>query len=138
MLNINNKEGISLIKLLKRKPKPIIDHYRSHDYINAKIQVTKSFPNSFISQVEEMKRLYGSKFHVMYMAEVTQTQLRDTNNGEIKLNPFLLEYMTRGFIDAIAHMQEDLPEGVYEYIENKTDTFFYTCIEHSTGTKVKF
>lgn len=127
-----------MFSFLKKQPKVINNHYRSHEYINAKLEMERLFPDNIITQVEEMKKVYGSKFHVMFMAQATQVQLRDTKEGKITFDPILLEYMSRGFIDAIAHMQEDLPEGIYEYIVNNTNSYFYKCLEHSLGKNSNF
>lgn len=124
-----------MFKLFKKRKKEINNHYRDHSYINARIDSAKKYPDDLFLQLDYMKKTYGVKFHMMRMTEIAQVALRDTKESELELHPVLLEYMTRGFMDALAHMQDDLPNGVYGYIENNTDTFFYKCIEHATAQK---
>lgn len=71
----------------------------------------------------------------MRMAQIAQKVLRDTKNHEIDLHSGLLDYLNIGYMEALAHMEKDLPEGVYKFIQKNSEAFFYRCIEHATGQK---
>ncbi|MGM7634179.1 hypothetical protein [Bacillus sp. Hm123] len=117
--------------MFKKKDKIVADPYRSMEYVNAIREATEKNPEDVSAQLNYIRKQYGAKFHVMRMAEISHIQLNESKAADISFHPIVLRNMMSAFMDAFAHMQEDLPDGVYNYIENKSDSFFYKCIEET-------
>ncbi|MGK5512193.1 hypothetical protein [Brevibacillus formosus] len=119
--------------MFKKKEKQIVNQYAEEEYRNLLHHVQVKFPDEPLEQVEYVRQNNDSRYYVMMLVEIAQRELakRPTLSEEMNISPMLLEYMLRGFMDAVAHMQDELPEGVYDYIKNKSDTFLLKCIEHA-------
>lgn len=57
---------------------------------------------------------------IINMVTLIQMHFNSHTFEEIKLNDAHIDLLFRGFLDALSHMQEDLPEGVYKYIYSNT------------------
>src|SRR5699024_5819663 len=56
------------------------------------------------------------KQKVMNMASITQVSFNNPEHKEIKLSNNEIDIIMRGIINTLNHMQEELPEGEYNYI----------------------
>lgn len=61
------------------------------------------------------------KQKVMNMVDLVQREFHNPKDNEIKLTNNHIDFLMRGFKDALEHMQADLPEGVYKYIYTRID-----------------
>jgi len=70
--------------------------------------------------------------YLMFLLEQTQFVLSLSSNDHLMAEQRSLDYLYRALMDAVAHMQEGLPDGVYDYILSNIETFSESLIEEST------
>lgn len=75
---------------------------------------------------------------IINMVALTQLHFNSHTFEEIKLNDAHIDLLSRAFLDALGHMQEDLPEGVYKFIySNAADTLEEVMKQkYEPGTKL--
>lgn len=116
-----------------KKKQEVVDLYRDKEYLDVIIESQKKFPGDPLSELDYLKKNSNVKHYTMRLIQLAQLELcnRPNLHKNMEIYPGLVEYMLRAFCDAIGHMQKDLPEGVYDYILNKSDTFMLECIKHA-------
>ncbi|MBG9812376.1 hypothetical protein ABD68_12450 [Bacillus endophyticus] len=66
------------------------------------------------------------------MVELAQMNFNVHKGETIHLNDGEVDYLMRGLGDALRHMQEDLPEGVWHYIKSHIEDSLEHAIKQST------
>ena len=70
---------------------------------------------------------------VINMVDLIQMNFNVHTNKEIKLYDGHIDMLMRAFGDALRHMQEDLPSGVYTYLKNKSEDTLEDIIKQKTN-----
>ncbi len=115
-----------------KKKAEIIKHTRDPKYIDAKIEAEEKFPGDPLNQVEYLSDNYGPKFKVIRMLELAQFNLSINHKGNVELFAGTLDWFIRGALDAVDHMQDDLPDGVYQYIDKNISPVSKKIIEYKS------
>ncbi len=114
------------------KKKEIKKQTRDPEYIKAKIEANEKFPDDPLNQIEYLFENYGPKFKVMRMLELAQFNLSINPNGNVELFAGTLDWFIRGTLDAVDHMEDDLPDGVYEYINTNIEPVSKKIIQYKS------
>lgn len=114
------------------KKKEIRKQTRDPEYIKAWIEADEKFPKDPLRQIEYLGEKYGPKFKVMRMLELAQANLSINHKGDVELFAGTLDWFVRGTLDAVDHMQDDLPEGVYQYINTNIEPVSKKIIQYKS------
>lgn len=68
---------------------------------------------------------------VIGMVNLVQMNFNVHQEEKVVLSDGEIDCLMRGFADALRHMQEDLPEGVYHYINNNVEDALEHAIKQS-------
>lgn len=115
-----------------KKKKEIVRHTEDLRYKTATMEAEGKFPGDALNQLEFLLENYGPKYKVMRMLELAQQNLSINRNGNVELYAGTLDWFIRGTLDAVNHMQEDLPDGVYKYINTNMDPVAKKIIEYKS------
>lgn len=115
-----------------KKKAEIIDHTKDPKYAEAKRVAEEKFPDDPFKQLDYLSTNYSHKFKVMRMLQLAQNNLSLNGRGDVELYAGNLEWFARGMLDAVAHMQDDLPDGVYEFIITNIESVSKTMIEYKS------
>lgn len=87
------------------------------------ISAQKKFPDDIENQIKYVEE-NGSKQDILLgKLTILQYAYALSKKNKIELSSKEIELMLRAFLDAARHMQNKLPDGVYGYINNKSDSF---------------
>ncbi len=115
----------------KKKPETK-DPFRDPEYVEAIIEAGEKFPDDPLKQLEYLSTNYNKKFKVMRMLQLAQNNLSLNGHGDIELYSGTLDWFVRGMLDAVAHMKDDLPDGVYGTINTNIEPVTKTMIEYKS------
>jgi len=65
-------------------------------------------------------------FAIIYIVQHQYSMSNSRSGDKVELNPIQIDYMMRGIIDALRHMQDDLPKDVWRSIENNLENHLLT------------
>lgn len=68
---------------------------------------------------------------LFFLLEQTQHALSTSTNEHLAVGKDNLEYLYRALIDAVNHMQEGLPEGVFDYILGNIESLSESLLEEA-------
>ncbi|MEK4448660.1 hypothetical protein N1I81_22760 [Bacillus sp. FSL M8-0052] len=85
-----------------------------------KAQMQSDDPYDQFKWLKENKEL-TSQQSVIGMVNLVQMNFNVSQGEKVVLNDGEIDWLMRGFSDALKHMQKDLPEGVYRYIKNNIE-----------------
>jgi len=85
-----------------------------------------------IARINYMHGRGSRQAYLMFLLEQTQFVLSLSSNDHLMAEQRSLDYLYRALMDAVAHMQEGLPDAVYDYILGNIETFSESLIEEST------
>ncbi|HEY8344263.1 MAG TPA: hypothetical protein VIL66_03625 [Bacillota bacterium] len=112
--------------------KKIYQHlHQDKEYVDLFSQAQKHSDNP-MEQIEYVRKQNVSKKHeLMFLIEMSQMYFANhpTLSEPITFEPPAIENTLRGLMEAVNHMQKDLPDGVYEFILNRMDHFLIKCLE---------
>jgi hypothetical protein len=99
-----------------KKGKPIIRHDSKKEYLDTAIRIRNDFHRDPLGQIKEWEN-QPSEFRVLGFAEVVQF-LASTSlieRGTVQLSTGQIDLLYRAILDLARHLQEHLPDGVYDY-----------------------
>ncbi|MCG8483104.1 MAG: hypothetical protein MJA31_07330 [Clostridia bacterium] len=119
----------------KRKKKPV-RHDDNESFQKLLFEARRKYKGDYLRQLQYMKEKGNKQSYIMGLLTIAQLDFSlSSNHGkEIKFEVINLDYLYRGILDAVRHMQEDLPEGVYDYIQSGIETFVLKSLEQVDKT----
>ncbi|CUB08925.1 hypothetical protein SAMN04487767_106239 [Bacillus wiedmannii] len=116
-------------------------HNDSQEYKQLISEAYNKYPENQLDALKYVKEKGGVHNYITFLLEITQSELiheSSKSSGEQNKYEFSagqLEFMLRGFYDAVNHMPNDLPHGVYNYISNRSEDFLLKCLEINASNK---
>jgi len=101
------------------KKEKIIRQDNKDDYNDITEKAYHSAPDDIIAQIEYVKKNGTTQHYIMFLVSKAQVELSHyptLRGNDMILKQGTVEYMLRGILDALRHMQDNLPEGVFEFI----------------------
>lgn len=101
------------------KKEKIVRQDNKTNYHDITEKAYHSAPDDIIAQIEYVKENGTSQHYIMFLVSKAQVELSNypTLRGkDMIFKQGTVEYLLRGILDALKHMQDNLPEGVFEYI----------------------
>lgn len=83
----------------------------------------ENFPDDVEKQIKYVENNGSQQDKLLGRLTLLQMAYISAESKKIELNTKCIEVMLRGFLDTARHMQNNLPEEVYGYINKKTDSF---------------
>lgn len=124
-----NEKNINFTKDTENKFNPH-RHDHASGYIQCISEAQFKYPDDPIAQLEHIKKSHNDLWYAMALAEVGQRVFsRRYTYKKISFDSTELDYLYRGILDALNHLQRNLPEGVHRYIVSRIDSFTYSAIE---------
>lgn len=100
-------------------------------------QAINEHPDDPIAQIQYLESIGTSeKFLLQRMVQLAQSEMVSATDLDISFSGRQLEWTLRGIMDAINHLQKNLPSGVYNYIYNHMDTFLKECIQRGHEARI--
>ncbi|MBA4544701.1 hypothetical protein H1164_17980 [Thermoactinomyces daqus] len=118
--------------IFRQKNKLGLDTYRHLDQQDYKDLVSKAnaHSDSVVTQYRHLKNIGTSKkLLLQFLADQAQYKMVEIPRDiTFEFTAAELEWMLRSIKDLVNHLQEDLPDGVYEYNFNRIEDFLYKCL----------
>ncbi len=96
------------------KKKEIVRLDDTKEYKDIAISIRNKFPDNPLKQLEEWEK-QPSEYRVMGISEVVQHFLAHQQGKSANLGAGQIELLYRSLLDLSRHLQENLPDGVYDY-----------------------
>lgn len=117
-------------------PEPY-EHSYSREYKDFVFKVEDKYPEDPKAVLKYIKENASKQTYVTYLLQLTQNELiSESAKSHWEQTPYQfsageLEFMLRGFFDAVDHLKNDLPEGVFQYISNRSEDFLLKCLKET-------
>lgn len=113
------------------KNKEIIRHDEKKEFREVLFEAQRKFPEDRQAQINYIKGKGNPQFELLGNLVLTQLEysIKSNRNKKIELDPACVEYTLRGFLDMARHMQDDLPESIYEYINGQIECFMEELVK---------
>ncbi|UYZ01171.1 hypothetical protein OJ967_12120 [Peribacillus frigoritolerans] len=97
--------------------KKIIRHDSSEEYKDLWIAAQNEYPENYLRQLKYVKEKGTKQQYALFLAQTLQYVSSSATASSIKLNLTSghIDLLSRSLLDALRHMQEDLPDEVYDY-----------------------
>lgn len=125
-----------MFKFNKEKDK-IVRHDENAGYKRLVCEAYEKYPNDKISQLEHVKNYGNAQYYSIMLLAIAQEELclPSTHSQVFQYDGSILDYLFRSYLDAVRHMQSNLPEGVYKYINGNLDTFILQTLKQTEANK---
>ena len=114
------------------KKKQLYEHlHHDKEYLELFSQTQKHSKDP-LEQIEYLRNAKVSKKHeLMFLIEMTQMYFAEhpSLSEPITFEPITIERTLRGMMEAVNRMQKELPDGIYEFMLNRMDSFLIKCLE---------
>ncbi|PFW75832.1 hypothetical protein COL23_13420 [Priestia aryabhattai] len=110
-------------------------HSYSKEYQDFVSKVYDKYPDDPNAAVKYIKQNASRHTYITYLLQLTQNELISESANPRWEQPTYqfsageLEFMLRGFFDAVDHLENDLPAGVFDYISNRSEDFLLKCLK---------
>lgn len=104
---------------------------KNSKYIDVKLKSEKLFPKNNIKQAEYIKEKIGHLYYAIYMIETLQQKYSHNTETKYEFEGILLDYLMRGYLDALNQLSNKLPEGIYKYISDRIESFFAESLKQT-------
>ncbi|MBO9129135.1 hypothetical protein [Bacillus sp. 165] len=112
--------------------KKIICHDDSEEYKDIIIESQEKHPNDYLKQLEYVRDNGTKQHYSMWLADRLQYVSTMNRWEKLELKGAHTDLIGRSLLNALSHMQTDLPDGVYDYIIEKMETTILDVIKHLT------
>lgn len=99
--------------------KIIIRHDQSENYVNLLKEAQLNHPGDPFDQLEYVRENGTLQDYALFLVSTVCTLCICSKNMRFSVKATEMDFILRSFSDALSHMQEDLPDGVYYYIVSK-------------------
>lgn len=116
-------------------------HNDSKEYKQLICEAYNKYPDNNLEALKYVKEKGGEHDYITFLLEITQSELINESakssweQNKYEFSAGQLEFMLRGFYDAVNHIPKDLPHGVYKYISNRSEDFLLKCLEINNSNK---
>ncbi|MFQ6391363.1 hypothetical protein ACLNAR_26625 [Priestia aryabhattai] len=111
------------------------EHSYSKEYQDFVFKVEDKYPDDPNAALKYIRENASRQTYITYLLRLTQNELNSESANPHWKQPTYqfsageLEFMLRGFFDAVDHLKNDLPAGVFEYISNRSEDFLLKCLK---------
>lgn len=121
-----------MLKLFKKKE--LYRHDNSKEYLDVVIEAENKYRDNPIAKLEYVKKTGTAQDYLMALATTAQqvtslAMIGDYSTTEPDIGKY--DCLYRGIMDAVSHMDRDLPEGVFLYIINNVEGFTLDVIRRA-------
>ncbi len=105
--------------------KKIIVHDLNPEFRDELFNAQNKHRDDLEKQIQYMETLANPQWELLGKIILLQNEYSikaSGKNEKIQLSAMEVEYFLRGFLDMARHMQADLPEGVYKYINRRIES----------------
>lgn len=100
--------------------KEIIKHDRSDAYLKITSEAEKMYPNNILLQLSYIEANGTPQQYALALVWAAQKAcVPHRDRMKLKVPASDMDFILRALTDSLRHMQEDLPDGVYDYINSK-------------------
>jgi hypothetical protein len=109
----------------RKKEVEIIRQDENSEFRRILFEAQEKYPDDREKQIKHIESYRNEQFNLLGKITITQMEysVEALKSKDIELDAMCIETMLRGILDMARHMQSDLPDGVYSYINNKIETF---------------
>jgi hypothetical protein len=101
--------------------KEILRQDKTKKYMDVTWVALERFPEDYLKQLEYVKENGTKQHYALWLADRVQYLSSLSFGKKLELTSSDTDLIGRSLMDALRYMQQDLPEGVYDYIVNKME-----------------
>ncbi|MEY8732539.1 hypothetical protein AB9M92_09825 [Peribacillus frigoritolerans] len=95
--------------------KKSIRHDSSEEYKDLWIAAQNEYPEDYLRQLKYVKEKGTKQQYALFLAQTLQYVSSSASSIKLNLTSGHINLLSRSLLDALRHMQEDLPDEVYDY-----------------------
>jgi len=112
----------SILGVIKRMfATKIVMQDKTKEYMDVTWESLEKYPKDYKMQLKYVKENGTKQHYALWLANRLQYVSSLKSGREIKIDGANIDLICRSLMDALRHMQSNLPEGVYGYITSKME-----------------
>lgn len=127
---------MNLLNKLFGKKEQIVDRTRRDEYYNITKAAFENEPNDVLKQLKYVKDNGKPENYLTFLLQEGQKSVAYSNTpSKLSHSKTQVDYILRLYLDSVAHMQNNLPDGVYEYAIPMVEGFVESTIKQVMESK---